>query len=252
MAKKKAPVPVKSTTTSLSTRLAKLGIRRDFDLVLHLPLRYEDETRLTPIAAAAPDTPVQVEGMVIGTEVAYRPRRQLVSRIRDETGILYLRFLNFYPNHTKMLAEGATVRVFGEIRKGFLGAEMIHPRFRVVRGVEPLPDALTPIYPATAGLSQSALRKLITRALDTHPMDETLPPAILAPLALPPFRESVDAIHHPRPDSDERALQERTHPAWRRIKFDELLAQQISMRFHYRQRRARTAPALQDKRALTA
>ena len=250
--KDKPDKPVKSATSSLLTRLTKLGIRRDFDLVLHLPLRYEDETRLTPIADAAPDTAVQVEGRVIGTEVAYRPRRQLVSRIQDETGILYLRFLNFYPNHTKMLAEGATVRVFGEIRNGFFGAEMIHPRFRVVRGVEPLPNALTPIYPTTAGLPQSALRKLIARALSAHPMEETLPPALLAPLALPSFCDAVDAIHHPRPDSDARALQERTHPAWCRIKFDELLAQQISMRAHYRQRRARTAPAMQDRKTLTA
>ena len=237
--------------SGLPAKLAKLGIRRDFDLVLHLPLRYEDETRLTPIADAAPETPVQVQGRVVETEIVYRPRRQLVSRLEDETGSVYLRFLNFYPSQARMLTEGALVRAFGEIRSGFFGGEMIHPRFRMVRGVEPLPTALTPIYPATAGLNQATLRTLIERALGEAGLDETVPQPLIAPLALPSFAAAVDALHHPRPDSDALALQQRTHPAWRRMKFDELLAQQLSMRAHYRRRRALVAPALNDHGTLT-
>jgi len=251
-APKSAPKPVKGDVTSLEARLAKLGLRRDFDLILHLPLRYEDETRLTPIDSAPADVPVQVEGQVLDTEIVYRPRRQLVARIQDGSGILYLRFFNFYPSQAKVLAVGATVRAFGEVRSGFFGGEMVHPRFRVLRGPESLPDALTPVYPTTAGLSQAALRRQIELALAAHPMEEVLPAAILAPFRFPSFRAAVDALHHPRPDSDARALQERTHPAWRRIKFDEVLAQQLSMRLHYRRRRARTAPVLNETHTLTA
>ena len=260
--KKPAPQPApkfaKGDVTSLEARLAKLGLRRDFDLILHLPLRYEDETRLTPIGSAVStaEVSVQVEGRVLDTEIVYRPRRQLIARIQDDSGILYLRFFNFYPSQAKVLAAGATVRAFGEVRSGFFGGEMIHPRFRVLRQPEPLPDALTPVYPTTAGLSQAVLRTQIERGIErvasVHAMEEVLPAAILAPFCFPSFREAVDTLHHPRPDSDARALQERTHPAWQRIKFDEVLAQQLSMRLHYRRRRARTAPTLQDKQALTA
>jgi ATP-dependent DNA helicase RecG len=240
-----------NSSSGLPAKLAKLGIRRDFDLVLHLPLRYEDETRLTPIADAAPETPVQVQGRVVETEVVYRPRRQLVSRLEDETGSVHLRFFNFYPSQAKMLSKGALVRAFGEIRSGFFGGEMIHPRFHLVRGVEPLPKALTPIYPATAGLNQATLRTLIERALGSTTLEETVPQPLLAPLELPSFAAAVDALHHPRPDSDALALQQRTHPAWRRMKFDELLAQQLSMRAHYRRRRALVAPGLNDHGTLT-
>src|SRR5690606_2360520 len=171
-----------------AAKLAKLGIARDFDLVLHLPLRYEDETRLTPIAAARHGVPVVVEAEVIGTEVMFRPRRQLVSRLRDDSGaLLYARFLNFYPSQQQSLAPGKRVRLYGEVRPGFFGAEMVHPRFRVLRGEEPLPDALTPVYPTTAGLPQWQLRKYIEQALRQLPLDETLPQPMRERLGLAPF-----------------------------------------------------------------
>ena len=144
---------------TITAKLAKLGVHREFDLVLHLPLRYEDETRLTPIGEAAQGTPLQVEGTVKSTEIVYRPKRQLLSRIQDASGELILRFFNFYGSQAKALAPGATVRAFGEVRTGFFGGEMAHPRFRVLREETPLPTALTPIYPTTAGLSQAALRR---------------------------------------------------------------------------------------------
>ena len=255
------PQPVERKTL-IQTQLERIGVRRDFDLVLHLPLRYEDETRVTPIdeacAGGGSGRPVQVEGRVLDTEVTYRPRRQLITRIDDGTGVLHLRFFNFYPSQAKALAEGATVRAFGEVRSGFFGSEIIHPRFHVVRGAEPLPQSLTPVYPTTAGLGQPLLRKLIERALAAHPLDDTLPRKVFEPLGVPAFGEAIDAIHHPRALSaagaahEARLLQDRSHPAWRRIKFDELLAQQLSMRTHYRQRRARTAPALGDMGGLTS
>ena len=228
----------------LSAKLDKLGIRREFDLVLHLPLRYEDETRLTPIANAPSAAPVQVEGTVRSTEIAYRPRRQLVCRIEDATGEVVLRFFNFYASQAKALAEGATVRAFGEVRAGFFGGEMIHPRFRVLRGPAPLPDALTPVYPTTAGLRQGSLRKLIETALARTRLDDTLPDTAWEPLRLCGFREAVDSLHHPRPGADQARLSARTSRAWRRMKFDELLAQQLSMRKYYRERKARAAPPL--------
>jgi ATP-dependent DNA helicase RecG len=229
---------------SVQAKLAKLGIHRDLDLVLHLPLRYEDETAITSIARAPSGSPVQVEGTVRSTEIVYRPRRQLVSRIEDASGELILRFFNFYGSQAKALAPGATVRAFGEVRSGMFGGEMVHPRFRVLHGPMPLPSALTPIYPTTAGLGQARLRQLIEGALTRVSLDETLPEDISKALELWALREAVDVLHHPRPGADPRGLDRRTLPAWRRIKFDELLAQQLSMRRHYRERKARAAPEL--------
>ncbi|HKC53396.1 MAG TPA: ATP-dependent DNA helicase RecG [Burkholderiales bacterium] len=233
-----------SGTRTVAAKLNKLGIRREFDLVLHLPLRYEDETRVTPIANAPPGLPVQVEGTVRSTEIVYRPRRQLVSRIEDSTGELALRFFNFFGSQAKALEPGAKVRAFGEVRTGFFGGEMIHPRFRVLHGENPLPTALTPIYPTTEGLGQAALRSKIERALARASLDDTLPEKVLKRLGLCGFREAVDTLHHPLPGADEETLSGRTLPAWRRVKFDELLAQQISMRKYYRERKARAAPPL--------
>ena len=242
----------KAAAPSLKEKLAKLGIAREFDLVLHLPLRYEDETRLTPISEAREGAPVQIEGRVLDSQIAYRPRRQLVCKIEDESGLLYMRFINFYGSQAKALAPGALVRAFGEVRPGFFGAEMVHPRYRIVREDSPLPEALTPVYPTTAGLPQAALRRLIEKALLQSGLDETLPEHIPARFGMPAFRAAIDALHHPRPGDDAQPLSDRTHPAWQRMKLDELLAQQLSMRLHYRERKAKTAPALKAAGALTA
>jgi ATP-dependent DNA helicase RecG len=240
---------------SVLTKLAKLGIHSKFDLVLHLPLRYDDETRLQSLGAAGPGEPVLVEGKVIECAIHYRPRRQLVCHIGDGSGVLSLRFFNFYQSQQKQLAEGVRVRAFGEIRHGFLGPEMIHPRYRVVTDGAPVSQALTPVYPTTAGLTQDALRRLITRALADCDLSDTLPHAMLEDLRLPTFGESVALLHNPPPEIPRAALHERRHPAWRRVKFDELLAQQLSMRQNYRRRKAAGAPALRPRgqaaRALT-
>ena len=231
-------------------RLARLGIHTRFDLVLHLPLRYDDETHLYPIADAPAGKPALIEGEVVECDIQYRPRRQLVCHLQDGSGVLTLRFFNFYGSQVKQLAAGTRVRAYGEVRHGFFGAEMVHPRYRVVRGAAPVSAALTPVYPTTSGLGQDVLRTLIGRALADSDLGDTLPPALLAQLELGGFGEAVRYLHHPPPDAPQAALQERRHPAWRRVKFDELLAQQLSMRLAHRRRKGAGAPALAPRGAL--
>ncbi|WP_037984176.1 ATP-dependent DNA helicase RecG [Thauera sp. 28] len=238
--------------SQLAARLAKLDLRGPRDLLLHLPLRYEDETRLTPIASARPGWPAQVEGEVVSCEVVLRPRRQLVARIADASGALVARWLNFYPSQKQQLAVGRRVRLFGEVRGGFFGDEMVHPRVRAVEAGEGLPEALTPVYPTTAGLGQATLRKLVARALRSERLDELLPGDWLTQLDLPGFAEALKALHCPSPDVSPADLESRQHPAWRRMKFEELLVQQLSLRRAYLARRARSAVPLPDTRALTA
>jgi len=222
-------------------KLAKLGIRNRFDLVLHLPLRYEDETQLVRIDDLQTGVDCQVEGEIIHSEVAFRPRRSLICQLKDDSGILFLRFLNFYPSQQKQLATGKRIRAFGEARMGYFGMEMVHPKCRSAGNNTPLKQSLTPVYPTTAGLPQTTLTKLIRNALNDVELSDTLPAELIAGLKLPCFADSVKLLHNPPPDIDSAALLERAHPAWRRIKFDELLAQQLSMRLHYRKRRGLTA-----------
>ena len=252
--------PVLSTAIGFASKavqekFAKLGIINEFGLILHLPLRYEDETHLCPIRDVPEGKVVQVEGVIIHSEVMYRPRRQLVCQVEDSSGILSIRFLNFYSSQIKAYSVGARVRLLGEARPGFFGTEMVHPKCRMVREGVPLPDALTPVYPTTAGLSQAVIRKLVRQALigddRVSNLSETLPNKILKHYRLNSFRDSVMFLHQPPSDASAHLLQERTHPAWRRIKFDEFLAQQLSMRLHYQQRRSHSAPALPGRNELT-
>ena len=235
---------------AIQAKLRKLGLIRGDDLVLHLPLRYEDETSITLIDEAMPGVPVQVEAEMLDVTVQYRPRRQLVAKVFDASGELTLRFLNFYGSQTKQLErardEGRRLRIFGEIRHGFLGAEMVHPRYRVVNENDALPQSLTPVYPTTAGVSQNALRKLILPALAEVDLGELLDARWCHQHELPPFADAVHLLHAPPPDAPEDELQLRTHPAWQRIKFDEVLAQQLSLRRAYLARRQKGAPLLRS------
>ena len=233
---------------ALREKLRKLGLLRNTDLVLHLPLRYEDETRLTQIADTPLGTPVQFEVRVRDVSVQFRPRRQLVARVSDTSGELFLRFLNFYGSQIKQLEtardEGRKLRLFGEVRDGFFGLEIVHPRYRVIAENEALPQSLTPVYPTTAGVSQRLLRKLIAPALAGENLVELLDPRWCQKNALPAFAEALHLLHAPPPGTPEAPLQERTHPAWCRIKFDEVLAQQLSLRRAYVARRKKGAPQL--------
>ena len=243
--------PAKISPATLG-KLAKLGIHHRADLLLHLPLRYEDETHLAPIATVQAGETVQVQGVITHSEIAYRPRRTLVCRLEDSSGELYLRFLNFYPSQQKQLAVGKQIRAIGEARMGHYGLEMVHPKCRAVEEDTPLQQSLTAVYPTTAGLAQPLLRKLIINALETLPLNDTLPDKLLKQLRLPGFADSIRLLHNPSPDISAITLEARTHSAWRRIKFDELLAQQLSMRVHHRERSKRIAPALAHHHRLTA
>ena len=231
-------------------KFEKLGLRSSFDFVLHLPLRYEDETALTAPQDAPAGTPVLVEARVVRAEVAYRPRRQLVVHAQG----LVLRFFNFYPSQLKQfqraVEQGLLVRAYGEVRTGFFGAEMAHPRYRIVEPGAPLPQTLTPIYPTTAGVAQAQIRSRVLEELERAKLEDTLPAALRSAYRLCGFADSVRLLHQPPPGVEVPALAQRTHAAWQRMKFDELLAQQLSMRFAYRKRRSRRAHALPGKGAL--
>jgi ATP-dependent DNA helicase RecG len=219
-----------------------LGLHTDIDRVLHLPLRYEDETQLTAIAQLRQGELAQVEGVVSECRLEPRYRRQLLVTLDDGSGPLLLRFLNFYASQQKAWAAGVRLRVRGEARVSLMGREMVHPTVRIVQPGQPLPDTLTPIYPTTAALPQTYLRKTIVSALGRAALHEVLPEGVI-PEGWPSFRQAVNAIHHPAM-AELHALQNQTHPAWTRLKFDELLAQQISQ---WQARQARTlihAPAL--------
>ena len=153
---------------ALAERLRGLGIERIQDLLFLLPLRYEDRTRVLPVGSLAPGTRAAVEGEVLLTEITYRRRRQLISRISDGSGFLTLRFFYFSGAQQAGLARGTRVRCYGEVRRGPLGLEIVHPEYRRVDGAagEPLEETLTPIYPTTEGVPQGRLRALIAQALD--------------------------------------------------------------------------------------
>ena len=252
-AAKRATPATASAASKIADKLARLGLRSDIDKVLHLPLRYEDETQIKTIEDAGRvfGHPVQVEGVVTACEVAFRPRRQLVVTISDDTAQLTMRFLNFYGSQTKQLAEGNRVRARGEIRHGFFGAEMVHPSYKMVNEGAPLPVGLTPVYPSGEGVSQTILRKAIADAMARTDWRDTLSEQLRAAQDLMPFEPAVRLLHNPPPDIDESALADRSHAAWVRMKFDELLAQQLSMKRAQEARRAKGAAVLSKAGALS-
>ena len=223
-------------TDATAGKLAKLHIRSLWDAVLHLPLRYEDETHITPIKDAPVGVSCQVEGEVAHQEIQFRPRRQLIAQIRDQSGsVLHLRFIHFYPSQQKQLAKGKRIRAIGEIRHGFFGDEMVHPKIRDAES-QGLAESLTPVYPTVSGLSQPTLRRIIRQALDQTDLADTLPESLLDKLKLPPLAESLHLLHAPPPEYSIGQLSDSSLPAWQRLKFDELLAQQLSMRLARAQR----------------
>ena len=249
----KGAAKTSSGRRSAASLLARLGLHGPDDLVLHLPLRYEDETRLVPIGSLVHGSSAQIQATVTRAEVT-RGRRALQVWVNDGTGELQLRFLHFYPSQLTQLQPGRLVRAYGELRVGLFGREMVHPRYRMVSEDTPLPDRLTPVYPTVAGLGQATLRREIDRALADCRWQDTLPPTLLTALmsgsgygkpasgrpgadpvasllaGLPPLLESLRLIHHPPPGTDLDALLERRTPACQRIVLEELVAQQLSLR----------------------
>ena len=238
-----APAAAKAKAPSGPQRaMEKLGLRRDIDLALHLPLRYEDETRLTPIAELRDGDTAQVEGVVQRCEVQLRSRRQLLVTLADDAGdTLLLRFLHFYPSHQKTLAEGQRVRVRGESRGGFFGREMVHPGFKAVDADAPLATALTPVYPTSAALPQAYLRRAVGSALQRADLSETVPAELLPP-GLATLRDALRLLHQPPARLPLCEIEDPQHPAWQRLKFEELLAQQLSRLQAKRDRDEQRAP----------
>ena len=242
------------TTKQAPSTLQKMGLDSPMALALHLPSRYEDETELFTIEEALNQgkfSSAQTQGVVIRNQVLFRPRRQMLVTIEDDTATLQLRFLNFYPSQQKQMAVGAHIRVRGEVREGFQGPEMVHPTVKALAADAPLPTSLTPVYPASAGVSQLVIRKAVAKALRDPSLQESLaeflPKKLMAELLpssdWPNLQSAITYLHQPPADANTQALLERTHPAWRRVQFEELLAQQISLKRAHAIRRDRHAPS---------
>ncbi|CAN7214993.1 ATP-dependent DNA helicase RecG [Variovorax sp. LjRoot290] len=237
-----APAPAPGAGLSPVQRaLRKLGLLRDIDFALYLPMRYEDETRIVRLADTRDGDTAQIEAVVRDCEVVFRPRRQLIVTVDDGSDTCQLRFFNFYPSQQKQLAVGARVRVRGEVRGGFVGRQMMHPTVKAA-GTE-LPQALTPVYSTIAGLAQPMLRREVRSGLARAVLDETIPPA-LAPSGAWELRRALSFLHYPAPDVAMATLEDHSHPAWQRLKADELLAQQLSQLQARRARAAQRAPVL--------
>jgi ATP-dependent DNA helicase RecG len=247
-AEKKAPPAVAPPKNAMQKLLEKLGLKRDIDLALHLPLRYEDETRISMLRDAREGDQIQIEGDVVECEVAYKPRRQLLVKIDDGSDVCTLRFFNFYPNQQKALSVGNRIRARGEVRGGFLGWTMLHPACKAAGG--DLPTALTPIYPTMAGMPQAYLRRAVLGGLARAELSDTFAPGDLSQFnqhALWTLRQALQFLHHPTPDVSLDTLQDHSHPAWQRLKAEELLAQQLSQLQSRRARAELRAPPLQGK-----
>lgn len=243
----------KRTTKPTQAQLfQKLGLTTDMDFVVHFPLRYEDQTQIVEIASLAVGERVQIEATVVQQHLIQRPRHQLHALVRDHSGELLVRLLHFYPSQIKQYAVGNQLRLHGEVRRGFQTAiEMVHPK--ATQAGAPLAQTLTPIYPTTDGLSQPALRKAILAALKRVDLtdNDTLTAAIRQQYGLIPFSQAVQELHYPKVEHSHTLL-DQTHPAWQRIKFDELLAQQLSLTAARARRAKLIAPVIAPSTRLAA
>ena len=225
--------------------LLKLGLGRDIDLALHLPLRYEDETRFVKLRDAREGDVAQIEATVTACDITYRPRRQLVVTVDDGSDTCVLRFFTFYPSQQKALAPGTRLRVRGELKGGFLGWQMVHPGYRPAGG--DLPQALTPVYPTVATLPQAYLRKAVLGGLVRADLSDTLPSGagkMAGPHGLWTLHDALHFLHHPTPDVSLATLEDHSHPAWQRLKAEELLAQQLAQLESKRAREHLRSPPL--------
>nr|WP_024966226.1 ATP-dependent DNA helicase RecG [Pantoea sp. IMH] len=228
-------VPLNSLSgvgASQAGKLAKLGLATVQDLLLHLPLRYEDRTQLYAINDLLPDIYATVEGEVLHSDITFGRRRMLTCQISDGTGILTLRFFNFNAGMKNSLAPGRRVTAYGEIKRGQRGAEIIHPEYRVQgdNSVVELQETLTPVYSTTEGIRQATLRNLTDQALtllDTCAIAELLPPELSQGMMSLP--EALRTLHRPPPDMALADLESGRHPAQRRLIMEELLAHNLSM-----------------------
>lgn len=240
----------------LAEKLAQLHIYHLQDLIFHLPLRYQDRTRLVPIAQARLGQDVMLQGEIIQSQVVFGRRRSLVCHIRDDSGILALRLFHFSNAQKHSLKAGATIRCFGEVRSGQSGTEMIHPEYQLVRkgAALNLEDRLTPVYPTTEGLHQLRLRKLISQALllldSKYTLSEWIPENILHQLGYPSLSEAIRYLHHPPTSARTDELKEGMHPCQQRLAFEELLSHRLCLRRIRWQNNQLAAPSLTPENAL--
>ena len=239
---------------ALAARLERLGVRRVSDLLFLLPLRYEDRTQLLSIGSLVAGSRAAVQGEIQLTEVAYRGRRQLLSRISDGTGVLTLRFFHFSASQQQGLTRGTRLRCFGEVRRGPLGLEMVHPEYRRLFGEAPaLEDTLTPIYPLTEGIPQGRLRALIGQALrelDAAGLSDWVPTGLALPAQLPSLQQALRYLHSPPREAQLAELIAGRHPAQRRLAFEELLAHHLALKLRKRALKTDAAPPLADPAGL--
>ncbi len=235
----------------LAEKLADYGITHIEDLLFHLPLRYQDRTRITPIAAARDGMDVVVQGEVRAADVVFGRRRSLVARIQDSTGTLTLRFFHFSAAQRNNLSVGSELRCFGQVRRGSSGLEMYHPEYRLLRdGDEPVEETLTPIYPTTTGIGQAQWRSLCEQAvkiLEREAVTELLPPTQRYPFGL---ANALRYLHQPPPDAPQDTLRDGEHPAQLRLALEELVAHNLSLQRLRERQQQDGAPALQGQAGL--
>lgn len=223
---------LKGVGPKMAERLEKLGLASVQDLLFHLPLRYEDRTRVYPIAGLMPGIHCAVQGEVLDSQILFGKRRMMVCRIDDGTGVLTLRFFHFSAAQKNQLTQGKVLRCYGEIKRGARGPEIIHPEYKAVSGEAQtsLEENLTPVYPTTEGLKQLSLRQLTEQALSKLRLgrvEELLPEGLYA--GQMPLAEALQTLHRPPVDVSLEALEAGEHPAQQRLIMEELLAHNLSM-----------------------
>ena len=236
-------IALKGVGPALVSKLEKLNIYSQNDLLFLLPIRYEDKTSLQKISDLVPGEKVLIQGTIVLTTIVYRGRRMLISQLSDDTGIITLRFFHFSKQQAKGLAKNTIVRCFGQTRKTTSGLEMIHPEYQIIdpENPQPLETGLTPIYPSTEGLQQGRLRKIIRAALSQQidSIPELLPPSVIKELSLVPLAESLQEIHQP---SQKNIANEHENLFRKRLIIEELLANQLALK--RLKRRTKKEPAM--------
>ena len=243
--------PVKRKAESISTaeRVARLGLVNDWDFVLHLPLRYEDETRITRVCDLKAGDWAQIQATVTSSRTQGGRFMQLIATVSDGTGTIEIRFLHFYPKMRERFKSGTELRLAGQVQQQpaqFGGAlQMLHPKIKdPISDTSDLPSTLTPVYPAGEHITQTWLRKRIDRAMLDVDLTDIVPSSFTQALSLPSLRNALKSLHHPNPGANYEAYSERRTPEWRRLKFDELLAQQITLRYAREVKNKLLAPRL--------
>ncbi|MEQ8955995.1 MAG: OB-fold nucleic acid binding domain-containing protein, partial [Gammaproteobacteria bacterium] len=232
---------------ALAGKLSRLGISNAQDLLLHLPFRYEDRTRIDSIRKIGLGQQVQLQGTIVHVAIQFGRRRSLLCTIQDDSGIIGLRFFHFTAAQKNGLKEGSLLRCFGEVRRGRSGFELYHPEYRLVAEDEPLGEGLTPVYPLTEGVQQARLRKIIGQALGlldkTVGLTELLPATLLHSYQLADLTEAIKLLHSPPPGTQADWTMERSNPGLKRLAFEELLAHRLCMRRIKLNSAAQRAPA---------